>query len=87
VNKSGGSRRHVGGGSGAAVKPKKRSRDGRSPLHTMYVDRDVVIPIFPILFPRPMILFMGNPPARFYPNVKNKTIIGMFVFPDIPTVI
>ena len=38
---SGGSRRHVGGGSGAAVKPKKGGRGGREPLHTMYVDRDV----------------------------------------------
>jgi hypothetical protein len=39
--KSGGSRRHVGGGSGAAVKPWKSGRDGRKPLHTMYVGRDV----------------------------------------------
>jgi hypothetical protein len=32
-------RRHVGGASGAAVKPWKSGRAGRQPLHTMYVDR------------------------------------------------
>ena len=37
---SGGSRRHVGGGSGAAVKPKKGGRGGREPLQTMFVGRE-----------------------------------------------
>ena len=36
---SGGSRRHVGGASGAAVKPKKGGRRGQLPIHTMYVGR------------------------------------------------
>ena len=40
--KSGASRRHVGGDSGAAVKPWKWSFRGRSPLHTMYVGSFVV---------------------------------------------
>jgi len=40
---SGGSRRHVGGGSGAAVKPKKGGREGREPLHTLYVPPSVRI--------------------------------------------
>jgi len=39
--KSGASRRHVGGASGAAVKPKKVGRPGQSPLHTMYVALNV----------------------------------------------
>jgi len=39
--KSGASRRHVGGDSSAAVKPKKSGRPGQSPLHTMYVARNV----------------------------------------------
>jgi len=39
--KSGDSRRHVGGARGAAVKPKKAVRAGQSPLHTMYVARNV----------------------------------------------
>ena len=39
--KSGDSRRHVGGASGAAVKPEKSARPGHSPLHTMYVARNV----------------------------------------------
>jgi hypothetical protein len=38
---SGGSTRHVGGGRGAAVKPWKWGRDGRQPLHTMYVGLDI----------------------------------------------
>jgi hypothetical protein len=41
---SGGSRRHVGGASGAAVKPWKSGRHGKEPLHTMYVGRDVESP-------------------------------------------
>jgi len=39
--KSGASRRHVGGARSAAVKPKKRSRGGQWPVHTMYVARNV----------------------------------------------
>ncbi len=36
--KSGGSRRHVGGASCAAVKPWDRESDGRQPLQTMYAE-------------------------------------------------
>src|SRR5438445_175135 len=39
--KSGDSRRHVGGARSAAVKPEKSGRPGQSPLHTMYVARNV----------------------------------------------
>ena len=39
--KSGDSRRHVGGGRSAAVKPEKSVRPGHLPLHTMYVPRNV----------------------------------------------
>jgi hypothetical protein len=41
-DKSGDSRRHVGGASGAAVKPWKSKVTGVQPLHTMYVGRGLL---------------------------------------------
>ncbi len=45
-DKSGDSRRHVGGGRSSVVKPWKWNSDGRQPLHTMYVGGE-----YPVLKP------------------------------------